>query len=63
VTYLRALRVSASVQLALPVAGESSQQCWWRLPAETRTAVVTLLARLIARGVVVEDEVGGDGDG
>jgi hypothetical protein len=63
VTYLRALRVSASVQLALPVAGESSQQCWWRLPAETRTAVVTLLARLIARGVVVEDEAGGDGDG
>jgi len=47
----------------LPVAGESSQQCWWRLPAETRTAVVTLLAGLIARGVVVEAETGGDGDG
>jgi hypothetical protein len=33
------------------------------LPAETRTAVVTLLAGLIARGVVVEAETGGDGDG
>jgi hypothetical protein len=51
------------VQLALPVSGESSEQCWWRLPDAARVAVVTLLARLIARGVVIDDvERGGDGD-
>jgi hypothetical protein len=44
----------------LPI--DPAGQCWWRLPAEARTAVVSLLARLIARGVVVET-VDGDGDG
>jgi hypothetical protein len=57
---LRALRVSASAQLVLPI--DPAVQCWWRLPAEARIAVVSLLARLIASGVVVEP-VGGEGDG
>jgi hypothetical protein len=56
---LRALRVSRPVQLALPVAGESPEQFWWRLPAEARATVLTLLARLIARGVLVDDPEGG----
>jgi hypothetical protein len=58
---LRALRVSTTTaQLALPV--DPVEQCWWRLPADARAVVVTLLARLIARGVIVEP-TGGDGDG
>jgi hypothetical protein len=58
---LRALRVSASAQLVLPI--DPAEQCWWRLPVEARAAVVSLLARLIARGVVVEPVTGGEDDG
>jgi hypothetical protein len=39
----------------LPVPGESNDSCWSMLPAEARAAVLTLLARLIARGVIVEE--------
>jgi hypothetical protein len=58
---LRALRVSAPAQLFLPL--DPVEQCWWRLPVETRAAVVSLLARLIARGVVVDAAADGDGNG
>jgi hypothetical protein len=48
--------------MALPVLGESSEQSWGRLPAETRATVLMLLARLIARGVIVEEDPGGGCD-
>jgi hypothetical protein len=46
----------------LPLPGESVEQFWWQLPAEARTDVLTLLARLIARGVVIDAD-SGSGDG
>jgi hypothetical protein len=46
----------------LPVLGESSEACWHRLPAEARAAVLTLLARLIAGGVIAEPVATGGGD-
>jgi hypothetical protein len=48
--------------LSLPVLGESSEACWHRLPADVRAAVWTLLARLIARGVIAESVAAGGGD-
>jgi hypothetical protein len=42
--------------------GESSESGWGRLPADARATVLTLLARLIARGVIAEDEPTGGGD-
>ena len=54
---MRALRVAAPVQLALltepgyPTPAER----WSRLPEPTRADVLVLLARLIARGVLVDD--------
>lgn len=47
--------------MSLPLAGEPPAQLWWRLPTESRGAVLTLLARLIARGVVEETDGGRDG--
>jgi hypothetical protein len=35
--------------------GESNESCWMTLPAEARSAVLGLLARLIARGVIVDE--------
>jgi hypothetical protein len=52
---LRALRVSGATQLGLPVLGESNESCWMMLPAEARATVLGLLARLIARGMIVEE--------
>jgi hypothetical protein len=46
----------------LPVLGESSETCWGRLPADARATVLTLLARLIARGVIADDDPAGVGD-
>jgi hypothetical protein len=59
---LRALRVSGPAQLALPVPGESSEQWWAGLPDHVRATVVTLLARLIARGVIADESAAGAGD-
>jgi hypothetical protein len=64
---LRALRVAAeTVQLALP---DLDSACpvdrWWSLPESSRTEVLTLLARLIARGVLIDPDAAGrwgDGD-
>lgn len=53
------LRIAAATQLLLPweqgcVAGK-----WEQLPERTRAQVLTLLARMIARGVLVEDGTDG----
>jgi hypothetical protein len=59
---LRALRVSGPAQLALPVPGESSEHWWAGLPDHVRATVLTLLARLIARGVIADESAVGAGD-
>jgi hypothetical protein len=53
---LRALRVAPdTVQLALPDLGPAGPaERWWSLPEATRGEVLTLLARLIARGVLID---------
>ena len=53
---MRALRVAPdTVQLVLPdLTPAVPAQRWWLLPETTRREVVTLLARLIARGVLID---------
>jgi hypothetical protein len=53
---LRALTVvAAPVQLALPSTDLADPiERWWDLPELTRTQVLALLARLIARAVLLE---------
>jgi hypothetical protein len=60
---LRALRVAAPVQLSLSTGSGEGDPAgrWWRLPEPTRAEVVVLLARLIARGALVDDGQVGDG--
>jgi hypothetical protein len=62
---LRALRVAAeTVQLALPDLGPARPvERWWSLPESTRSEVLTLLARLIARGVLITPDTAADGSG
>ena len=44
-----------TVQLALPDLGPAGPaERWWSLPEATRSEVLTLLARLIARGVLID---------
>ena len=63
---MRALRVAAdTIQLALPDLDPARPtERWWSLPECTRSEVLTLLARLIARGVLIDptdaDEHGDD---
>lgn len=60
---MRALRVAAdTVQLVLPdLAPVRSVERWWLLPESTRCEVLALLARLIARGVLIDaEDRGGD---
>jgi hypothetical protein len=63
---LRALRVVAdTVQLVLPELEPARPvERWWSLPESTRSEVLTLLARLIARGVLIDrdDTERGEGD-
>ena len=56
---MRRLRIAAPTQQALVIPGlaPSPHQRWFSLPEQTQSAVLVLLARLIARGVV-EEEVG-----
>jgi hypothetical protein len=57
---LRGLRIAEPTQLCLRWDNEECLgERWERLPEATRVAVLALLARLIARGVLAED--GGDG--
>ena len=66
---MRVLRVAAApVQPALPdldlLDGGSAEPIdrWWGLPEATREGILALLARLIARCVLVDDAVdGGEG--
>jgi hypothetical protein len=63
---LRALRVAAdTVQLALPdLAPARPVERWWSLPEGTCREVLTLLARLIARGALIDpDDTDERGDG
>ncbi|MBF6558363.1 MAG: hypothetical protein IVW52_19885 [Acidimicrobiales bacterium] len=55
---MRALRVSAdTIQLVLPDLDPARPtERWWSLPECTRSEVLTLLARLIARGVLIDPE-------
>lgn len=55
---MRALRVAPdAVQLVLPdLTPIVPAQRWWLLPETTRHEVVTLLARLIARGVLIDSD-------
>jgi hypothetical protein len=57
---LRAMRVAAApVQLAMPMAGVAdADQRWWGLPEVARMQVLALLARLIARSVLIEGATG-----
>jgi hypothetical protein len=49
------MRVAAACQLVLPVEQVSPADRWGQLPEQTRAEVLVLLARLIARGVLVDD--------
>jgi hypothetical protein len=55
---LRNLRIAVPVQpsLALPDDLRDATDRWWSLPEQSRSEVLTLLARLIARGIVCEGE-------
>ena len=59
---MRLLRVAPACQTALDLGPDITSAApaviewgWWRLPEQARVEVITLLARLIARGVLVED--------
>jgi hypothetical protein len=60
---LRRLRIAAPTQLALVIPGLASTpaQRWSALPDDARATVLSLLARMIANGVV-DEEVGDAGD-
>ena len=56
---MRGLRIASATQLLLPWEQGCVGGRWELLPERTRAQVLTLLARMIARGVLVED--GSDG--
>ena len=56
---MRGLRIAAATQLRLPWEPECVGGRWEQLPERTRAQVLTLLARMIAKGVLAED--GNDG--
>jgi hypothetical protein len=55
---LRRLRLAAPAQLALDMPGLviTPSQRWWYLPEEAQEAVVCILARMIAAGVIDESD-------
>jgi hypothetical protein len=61
---LRRLRIAAPTQLTLVIPGSAPTpaQRWFGLPDPAQAAVLVLLARMIARGVLVDEEVTGDDD-
>jgi hypothetical protein len=55
---LRAMTIAADCQLALPITETGSgAKGWEELPEQARATVLVLLARLIARGVLIADEL------
>jgi hypothetical protein len=59
---LRRLRIAAPIQLALvmPEAASNPAQRWSSLPETAQATALSLLARMITRGVVDDGEVIGD---
>jgi hypothetical protein len=54
---LRALRLAPAQQLALLVGEDDTERLWWNgLPEQARVEVLRLLARMIARGVLLDDD-------
>jgi hypothetical protein len=53
---LRELKIVASAQLRWPLEDEPGDGRWEELPEATRVSVLGLLARLIAKGVVDDEE-------
>ncbi len=57
---MRELRIAAPAQLSLNLRGEGGEpepeQLWESLPDAAQARLLGLFARLIARGVIVEDE-------
>ncbi len=55
---MRRLRILAPAQLTLgiPELVTTPVDRWWSMPEETREAVVCILAKMIASGVVEVDE-------
>lgn len=60
---MRGLRIAAPTQLCLSWEEELAEGHWEQLPEPTRAAALSLLARLIAKGVLAEDSGDGTGDG
>ena len=62
---MRRLGIAAPTQLplALPEAASTPGQRWWSMPDTARAAVLALLARMIAAGVVDEEVIDGGRDG
>ena len=59
---MRALRVATPCQMSLQlVSDHGASERWHGLPDDVRRQVLTLLARLIARGVVADDDPAGLG--
>lgn len=54
---MRRLRLSAPAQPPLPSLEGTAEQVWVGLPEEVQTVVLAVLARLIAKGVVDEEEM------
>lgn len=54
---MRRLRIAAPIQLALvmPELASTPAERWFALPDDAQTAVMSLLARMIANGVVEEE--------
>jgi hypothetical protein len=54
---LRRLRITAPTQLSLGIPGHATAPAerWWSLPEEAQEAVVCVLARMIASGVIDEE--------
>lgn len=63
---MRLLRVTPAPQTILDLGMEADPDAatagpgWWRLPEAVRTEVVVLLARMIARGVLVGAPTSGE---
>ena len=61
---MRRLRIAAPAQLtlAIPDLATTPTERWWSLPEEAQEAVVSILARMIALGVIEEEEEVHDDD-